>query len=57
LTRSHGAGDERGKASADAQIELDLLDELVADYEAEYGPVPDELVEEAMREWPDHEGA
>ncbi len=37
------------------QIRLDLLDDLIADFEAEYGPVPDELVEEAMREWPDYE--
>jgi len=37
------------------QIRLDLLDDLIADFEAEYGPVPDELVEEAMREWPDYD--
>jgi hypothetical protein len=37
------------------QIRLDLLDDLIADFEAEHGPVPDELVEEAMREWPDYE--
>jgi hypothetical protein len=37
------------------QIRLDLLDDLIAEFEAEYGPVPEELVEEAMREWPDYE--
>ena len=30
------------------QIRLDLLDDLVAEFEAKYGPIPDELVEEAM---------
>jgi hypothetical protein len=38
------------------QIRLDLLDDLIADFEAKYGPIPDELVEEAMREWPDYPG-
>ncbi len=38
------------------QIRLDLLDDLVAEFEAKYGPIPDELVEEAMREWPDYPG-
>ena len=37
------------------QVRLDLLDDLIAEFEAEYGPVPEELVEEAMREWPDYE--
>lgn len=37
------------------QIRLDLLDDLIAEFEAEYGPVPEELVEEAMRAWPDYE--
>ena len=37
------------------QMRLDLLDDLIAEFEAEYGPVPEELVEEAMREWPDYE--
>jgi hypothetical protein len=37
------------------QIRLDLLDDLIAEWEAEHGPVPEELVEEAMREWPDYE--
>ncbi|HEV2240904.1 MAG TPA: hypothetical protein VGR98_07645 [Streptosporangiaceae bacterium] len=37
------------------QVRLDLLDDLIAEFEAKYGPVPEELVEEAMREWPDYE--
>jgi hypothetical protein len=31
------------------------LDELSAYLEARYGPVPEELIQEAMREWPDYE--
>jgi hypothetical protein len=38
------------------QIRLDLLDDLIADFEADYGPVPEELVQKAMREWPDYPG-
>jgi hypothetical protein len=38
-----------------AQIRLDLLDELADEFEAKYGPIPEELVQEAMREWPDYE--
>jgi Arc/MetJ-type ribon-helix-helix transcriptional regulator len=38
------------------QIRLDLLDDLIAEFEAEYGPIPEELVQEAMREWPDYPG-
>ncbi len=37
------------------QIRLDLLDDLVEEFEAEYGPIPEELVQKAMREWPDYE--
>jgi hypothetical protein len=37
------------------QIRLDLLDELADEFEAKYGPIPEELVQEAMREWPDYE--
>jgi hypothetical protein len=37
------------------QVRLDLLDDLVAEFEAEHGPIPEELVREAMREWPDYE--
>jgi Arc/MetJ-type ribon-helix-helix transcriptional regulator len=37
------------------QIRLDLLDDLAADFEAEYGPIDEKLVQQAMREWPDYE--
>lgn len=37
------------------QVRLDLLDDLAAEFEAEYGPIPEELVEQARREWPDYE--
>jgi hypothetical protein len=37
------------------QVRLDLLDDLIAGFEAEHGPIPEELVREAMREWPDYE--
>jgi Arc/MetJ-type ribon-helix-helix transcriptional regulator len=36
------------------QIRLDLLDDLAAEFEAEYGPVDEKLVQQAMREWPDY---
>jgi hypothetical protein len=35
------------------EIRHDLLGELLDELEAEYGPVPEELVEQARREWPD----
>lgn len=34
---------------------LDGLDELSTYLEARYGPVPEELILQAMREWPDYE--
>jgi hypothetical protein len=37
------------------QVRLDLLDDLLAEFEAEHGPIPEELVQEAMRQWPDYE--
>jgi hypothetical protein len=38
------------------RIRLDLLDDLSAEMEAEYGPIDEEGVREAMKEWPDYEG-
>jgi hypothetical protein len=35
------------------RIRLDLLADLSAELEAEYGPVDEDQVERAMREWPD----
>jgi hypothetical protein len=37
------------------QVRLDLLDDLVAEFEAGHGPIPEERVREALREWPDYE--
>ena len=37
------------------RLRLDGLDELSAYLEARFGPVPEELIQEAMREWPDYE--
>jgi hypothetical protein len=56
MTESHPEPEDGARVPAQPQTRLDLLDDLIADYEAEHGPVPDELVEEAMREWPDYEG-
>lgn len=36
------------------QVRQDLLDDLAAELEAQYGPVDEKLVEQAMREWPDY---
>jgi Arc/MetJ-type ribon-helix-helix transcriptional regulator len=37
------------------QIRHDMLGDLIAEFEAKHGPVSEDLVERAMREWPDHE--
>jgi hypothetical protein len=37
------------------QVRHDLLDDLAADLETEFGPLDEEMVERAMREWPDYE--
>lgn len=34
------------------QVRLDLLDELSAELEAEFGPIPDEVREQTRRAWP-----
>jgi Arc/MetJ-type ribon-helix-helix transcriptional regulator len=36
------------------QVRLDLLDELSAELEAEFGPIPDEVREQTRRAWPNH---
>src|SRR5215469_16289906 len=41
--------------AAQERIRLDLLEDLSADLEAEYGPIDEEGVKEAMKEWPDYE--
>ena len=37
------------------RMQHDLLGELLAELEAEYGPLDPELVRQASREWPDYE--
>lgn len=38
------------------QIRLDLLDELSAELEAEFGPIPQEIREQTRRTWPNYPG-
>jgi hypothetical protein len=42
-------------AAVQERISHDLLGDLIAEFEAEHGPIPEDLVEKAMREWPDGE--
>lgn len=37
------------------QIRHDMLGDLIAEFEAKHGPIPEDLVEKAMSEWPDDE--
>jgi hypothetical protein len=37
------------------EIRHDLLGELLDELDAEYGPVPEELIEQARRQWPDYD--
>jgi hypothetical protein len=39
-----------------SRLRHDLLGDLLEELEAEYGPIDDEGVREAMKEWPDYEG-
>jgi Arc/MetJ-type ribon-helix-helix transcriptional regulator len=39
------------------RIQHDLLGDLLDELEAEYGPIDEAGVREAMKEWPDYEGA
>src|SRR6266566_2957073 len=55
-TRTGAGGFSRYVSEAvEREIRRDLLGELIEELEAEYGPVPQELLEEARREWPDFE--
>jgi len=36
------------------QIRLDLLDDLSAELEAEFGPIPEEIREQTRRTWPNY---
>ena len=52
-----GAGGFSGYVTDSVQekIRLDLLGELSAELEAEYGPIPEEIRKQTRREWPDYE--
>lgn len=41
--------------AVEREIRHDLLGDLIDELEAEFGPVPQELLDEADREWPDYE--
>lgn len=41
--------------AVDREIRHDLLGDLIEELEATHGPVPQELLDEAAREWPDFE--
>jgi hypothetical protein len=43
--------------AVDREIRHDLLGDLIEELEATHGPVPQELLDEAAREWPDFETA
>ena len=56
MTEWNGEGETGSQAPVPSPNRLDLLDDLIADFEAKHCAVPDGLVEEAMRERPDYEG-
>jgi len=41
--------------AVEEKMRLERLEELSAYLEAKYGPIPEDLIREAMREWPDYE--
>ena len=49
-----GAFSQYVTAAVARQLEVDMLAELAAVLEAEFGPVPEDMLEEARREWPDY---
>src|SRR5215472_1075955 len=42
-------------AAVDREIRHDLIGELIEEFEAIHGPIPQELLDQASREWPDYE--
>jgi Arc/MetJ-type ribon-helix-helix transcriptional regulator len=55
-TRTGSGGFSRYVTEAvQERMRLDLLDDLSAELAAEFGPVEDELVRQAMAEWPDYQ--
>jgi Arc/MetJ-type ribon-helix-helix transcriptional regulator len=41
--------------AVEERVRLESLDELLAELDAEYGPVPDEIRQQTRRMWPDHQ--
>lgn len=41
--------------AVEERVRLESLDELLAELDAEYGPVPDEIREQTRRMWPDYQ--
>jgi Arc/MetJ-type ribon-helix-helix transcriptional regulator len=41
--------------AVEEKLRLDRLDDLSAYLEEKYGPVPEELIQEVLREWPNYE--
>ena len=41
--------------AVDREIRHDLLGELIEEFETIHGPIPQELLDDASREWPDYE--
>jgi hypothetical protein len=55
-TRTGAGGFSRYVTEAvSREIRHDLLGELLDEFEAEHGPIPEELIEQARREWPDYD--
>jgi hypothetical protein len=40
--------------AVDREIRHDLIGELIDEFEATHGPIPQELLDQASREWPDY---
>lgn len=59
MRESIGAGGFRWYVAetVDREIRHGLIGDLLEELEAEYGPIPEELLEQARLEWPDHQGS
>jgi chloramphenicol 3-O-phosphotransferase len=56
--RTGAGGFSRYVAEAvDREIQHDLLGDFLDQLDAEHGPLPEDLLEQARREWPDYKGS
>jgi hypothetical protein len=54
--RTGSGGFSRYVADAvEERVRLESLDELLAELDAEYGPVPDEIRQQTRRTWPNYQ--